>query len=385
MNKLITIARHEIKVRFFSKLIAFNLLILLAVVSATPWIPKILGGDQEVSIGLYAVAPMTLSQTQSFQESLKVAAKGQGFLLNIETGRSLDEINKIQERKDFPYSIAVSSSNFSITKYSKSNIELLAFLKTYSQVLATNEFLAIKGVNPAEFQSFIASREASITGEVSSSGALSDEQYFTSMILNLLLFTLIILASTHLVMGVVEEKSSHVMEIILYSVKPRQLLFGKLTGISVFILLQFILLIVVGYFSASLAGMNEKANLSVSSAFTAGLWFLPAFLFFAISYSALGARTARIEDLGAVQAPMMILVSASLYASVFAINTPDALWVETLAYIPPFSFFIESSRALLGISSNGEELLSWLIALLATLIVAFVGIRSFEKRVFLSK
>jgi ABC-type Na+ efflux pump permease subunit len=99
---------------------------------------------------------------------------------------------------------------------------------------------------------------------------------------------------------------------------------GKLTGISVFIFLQFLVLIVAGY------------------------------------------------------------ISTSLYASIFAINSPDAQWVKILTYLPPFSFFLESSRTLLGISNVREELFSWAVAIFATLLVAVLGIRSFEKRVFLS-
>ena len=100
--------------------------------------------------------------------------------------------------------------------------------------------------------------------------------------------------------------------------------------------------------------------------------------------SAIGARTSRIEDLGAIQAPLMILVSASLYSSVFAINTPNAQWVEVLTYIPPFSFFIESSRTLLGVSGM-FGILSWVIAIVATALVGIFGVKSFEKRVFASQ
>jgi ABC-2 type transport system permease protein len=175
------------------------------------------------------------------------------------------------------------------------------------------------------------------------------------------------------------------MEIILYSIRPRQLLMGKLAGISTFIFLQFLLLIGVGYTSASFAGAVEKAHLTLGSAATVLLWFPPAFLFFAILYAALGARTSRTEEIGAVQAPLMFLTTASLYASVFSVNTPHAQWVQVMTYIPPFSFFMESGRTLLGTSSGAEEIISWLIAVGATALVALIGMKSFEKRVFSSK
>ncbi len=384
MGKQLTIARHEIRVRFFSKLIAINLLILLAVVAITPWIPKLLSSDKATSVGIYAIAPMQLSDTSLLQRSLKETAKSQGFNLLFTGGKSLTEFKENEVRDEFPIVLGVTDANFRITTFEKGNVALLAFLTNYSQVLATSEYLIQSGLKPGDYKEFLDTHRASVEVDLVDSDNLSDEQYFASMILNLLLFTLIVLASSHLVMGVVEEKSSHVMEIILYAVKPRQLLIGKLTGISVFIFLQFLVLIAAGYISAYFADVAAKAELSFSSVLTLLFWFPPAFLFFAITYSAIGARTSRVEDLGAVQAPLMILVSASLYSSVFAINTPSAQWVEILAYIPPFSFFIESSRTLLGVSGTFEGIVSWSIAIAVTALVGFFGVKSFEKRVFSS-
>jgi ABC-2 type transport system permease protein len=381
MNKLSVIARHEIRVRFFSKMIGFNLLILLVVVCVAPWIPKIISSENPTSIGIYAASPTTLSETVALQESLKASAKSQGFPITFIEGASLKQLKSGLGRSGFSIVLQLTPTNYSIVTLQKGNLQILAFLTSYSQALVTSEFLTLKGLNSAEFQNYLATHGATIESQLEASDELTEEQYFTSMILSLLLFTLIILASSHLVMGVVEEKSSHVMEIILYSIKPRQLLLGKLTGISLFIFLQFILLIGAGYLSATYAGIAEQAHLTLSSALIILLWFPPAFLFFAIAYSAIGARASRVEDLGSVQAPLMLLVSASLYSSIFAVNTPDAQWVEILTYIPPFSFFIESSRTLLGISNGAEQLTSWLIAFTATITVGIIGIKSFEKRV----
>jgi ABC-2 type transport system permease protein len=384
MGKQLTIARHEIKVRFFSKIIALNLFLLLAVVSITPWIPKIINPNTPISIGIYPESPNQNSKISLVQKSLVAASKGQGFSLKFVHSSSFSELRKGKGAKKVPVVIGVNNSNYSITSFEKGNQQLVIFLTNYSQVIASNEYISSKGLNLVEYQRFIANHQASVNYDFGSEKMLTNEQYFASMILSLLLFSLIVLASSHLVMGVVEEKSSHVMEIILASIKPRQLLLGKLAGISIFIFLQFIVLVVAGYVSASYAGMAGQAHLTLANAFTILIWFPPAFLFFAITYSAVGARTSRVEDIGAVQAPLMILVSASLYASIFAINSPDALWVKVLAYLPPFSFFVESSRALLGLGTGGEEFLSWLVALFSTLLVGIIGVRSFERRVFLS-
>lgn len=383
--KLLTIASHEVRSRFFSKVIAFNLLILVAVVSITPWIPKILEGESNVRLGIFSESTITTENLATLKQSLNQSARIQGFSIEFIQGNSLSDIISKEKNEHFTLAIGVNDSNFSIKSFNNRDSQTLAFLQNFSQALATKNFLQVKGVSVNEFESFLAENRVLSIEELREEENVSEESYFTALILNLLLFTLILLASSHLVMGVVEEKSSRVMEIILYSIKPRELIIGKLLGISAFISLQFGFLLAVGFTSSSFAGVAEKADLTLGNISTLLLWFPPAFLFFAISYSAIGARISKVEELGAVQAPLMILVSASLYSSIFAIGTPDAQWVEILTYIPPFSFFIESSRSLLSLSSTTEEIASWLIAMAATTLVAWVGIRSFERRVFLDK
>ena len=382
MNKLLVIARHEIKVRFFSKVIAFNLLILLAVVSITPWLPSLIDSHKALPLGIYATDGVAITDTRPFQESLAKAAESQGLNIAFIIGGDLAELKAVSDKEKFQFAIGVTPTNFTITQFDSNAPQLLAFLNTYSQAIATNEYLVSKGLNLQDFTAYVKSHSAAVDLQLKKSKELTQEQYFTAMILTLLLFTLIVLASTHLVMGVVEEKSSHVMEIILYSVRPRELLLGKLAGISLFIFLQFLLLISVGYTSASFAGTVAKAHLSLASAGTVLLWFPPAFIFFAILFAALGARTSRVEEIGAVQAPLMFLVTGSLYASIFSINDPHADWVQIATYIPPVSFFMESTRTLLGTNTGSEGVISWAIAVAATILVAAVGVKTFEKKVF---
>jgi ABC-2 type transport system permease protein len=383
--RLLTIARHEVRSRFFSKAIALNLLILVAVVSITPWIPKILEGESNVRLGIYSERTISNDYLFKLKQSLNQSARIQGFNLEFIQGNSLSDIISKEKNEHFTLAIGVNESNFSIKSFNNRDNQTLALLKNFSQALATKNFLQFKGISVNEFERLLANNPVLSIEELREEEKVSEERYFTALILNLLLFTLIVLASSHLVMGVVDEKSSRVMEILLYSIKPRELIIGKLLGISAFISLQFGILLAAGFASSSLAGVAEKADLSLGSISTVLLWFPPAFFFFAISYSAIGARISKVEELGAVQAPLMILVSASLYSSIFAIGTPDAQWVEILTYIPPFSFFIESSRSLLSLSSTTEEIVSWLIAMAATSLVAWVGIKSFEQRVFLDK
>lgn len=385
MNRILVIARHEIKLRFFSKAIAFNLLILLAIVSVTPWIPKLIDSNKAISIGIYMQERIDKESYTKLQRSIISAGKSQAIDLSFVLGDSLNQLKSESKAQNLSLAIGVTGDNFNIAQFDTSQPQVLAFLNIYSRAIASNEYLSAKGLSIADFESYIATYSAKTDLYLKQAKELTSEQYFTSMILNLLLFTLIVLASTHLVMGVVEEKSSHVMEIILYAVRPRQLLMGKLVGISTFIFLQFLLLIGVGYTSASFAGAIEKAHLSLASAATVLLWFPPAFLFFAILYAALGARTSRTEEIGAVQAPLMFLTTASLYASVFSVNTPNAQWVQIMTYIPPFSFFMESGRTLLATSTASEQIISWLIAVAATVLVAVLGIKTFEKRVFATK
>lgn len=86
-------------------------------------------------------------------------------------------------------------------------------------------------------------REVNIKYE--SEGISSEVQLFIGIVAGLLMYLLITVYGVQVMRGVMEEKTNRIVEIIISSVKPLQLLYGKIIGIALTGLTQFVILIVL--------------------------------------------------------------------------------------------------------------------------------------------
>ncbi|USR79213.1 ABC transporter permease [Arcanobacterium pinnipediorum] len=179
------------------------------------------------------------------------------------------------------------------------------------------------------------------------------------------LFLLVMVTATGLStisMGVVEEKSSQVVEIILSSVKPRTLLLGKILGIGTVILGQFALYIVAMIVSLKISGFVAPFSFTSIISWTL-VWAVIGFFSFSIIAGALAATVSRQEDLAPVTGTLMMLIFIPVYAGMFLVTSlPDALVTKILSYLPFFSAFIMPVREAYGISSLTEQIIALVIA-----------------------
>lgn len=181
--------------------------------------------------------------------------------------------------------------------------------------------------------------------------------------------------------GVVEEKSSRVVEVLLAAIPPRQLLLGKVVGIGSLALAQLAALAVVGLgLAIGLGRLAWSASLGVAIA-TAFAWFVLGFAFYAAGYAAGAARVSRQEDLQNVVTPLNLLAIASFFGAVTAVNAGDATWVKVLSVVPPFSALMQPSLIGAGESSPALVLVAVVLMLAAIAGVVVLAARVYERSV----
>jgi ABC-2 type transport system permease protein len=136
--------------------------------------------------------------------------------------------------------------------------------------------------------------------------------------------------------GVIEEKSSRVVEILLSTIRARQLLAGKIAGIGALGLLQLLFIATYGIVLASATG---ALDIPVHAVGTAGLaigWFVLGFAFYASLFAVAGSLVARMEELQNAIVPLNLLILASFFISIGAVEDPDST-LAVIASIVPFS------------------------------------------------
>nr|WP_239148845.1 ABC transporter permease [Streptomyces sp. SID12501] len=151
------------------------------------------------------------------------------------------------------------------------------------------------------------------------------------------LFMQIIGQGSLVAQGVVEEKSTRVVEVLLATLTPLRLMMGKVAGIGTAAVLQIAVLVAAVVGARAMFQDRAEGLPSTAALISAALWFLLTFTLFAYLFAAAGSLVSRPEDLQSVLMPVMVLALAPVGVAAAAAGDLNADWVGIVQYIPPFS------------------------------------------------
>lgn len=179
-------------------------------------------------------------------------------------------------------------------------------------------------------------------------------------------------------LGVVEEKSSRVVEVLLAAVRPRALLTGKIIGIGLLGLMQLVILAAAGLAAGAASGALKLEASIVGPVVLVLPWFLMGYAFYACVFAAAAARVSRQEDLQNSTTPLTLVIMVSFFAAFYATGHPDALLSQVLSVLPPFSALVSPPRAAAGAMPGWQVALAVALMLLATAGLVRVAARLYE-------
>lgn len=164
-----------------------------------------------------------------------------------------------------------------------------------------------------------------------------------------LLFFALVNSGSQIAIGVVEEKSSRVVEILLATLRPTELFAGKVLGNGLLGLGQVVLYGVAMLGSGVAFGLLDGVVAGIGGQVVWLLvWFLLGFTIYAVLWGSLASLVSRQEDIGSVTAPVTILMLIPFYTAVFLTPTsPDGDVTRLLSLIPVFSPFMMPMRTAL--------------------------------------
>src|SRR5581483_7007289 len=176
------------------------------------------------------------------------------------------------------------------------------------------------------------------------------------------------------VSGVVEEKNSRVVEVILSTVRARDLLAGKVIGIGLLGLAQ--LALVAGLAASLLAAgvFHAPAALGGSLALVIP-WFTLGFALYAVAYAAAGALASRQQNADPAGQPVTYTLLAAYFAGYLALSTnSDGLLANILTVFPLTAPLVLPARSALAGVPLWEHALA-IVLVLATIyvLVRFAG------------
>jgi ABC-2 type transport system permease protein len=169
-------------------------------------------------------------------------------------------------------------------------------------------------------------------------------------------------------MGVLEEKSSRVVEVVLSAVRPAELLAGKVVGIGVLGLAQLALVGGVGLLSAVLAGSDAPPSAPGAVGLVL-LWFVLGFAFYSCAFAVAGSAASRQEDAQSVMGPLYVLLVVSYLVAQAAQTDPDSALARVSSFVPALAPLTAPSRVLLRHAPLSEVLASVALTVIGTLVL----------------
>lgn len=134
--------------------------------------------------------------------------------------------------------------------------------------------------------------------------------------------------------GVTEEKNNRVVEVLLATLRPWQLLGGKVLGIGLLGVFQFTLTVAVTYATVRITKLVEIPALPVSTLWVLVLWFILGFAVYSVSYGAAGSLTSRPEDAQSASFPLTMLAVAGFLISLRVLDDPASTLAKITSFIP---------------------------------------------------
>lgn len=188
------------------------------------------------------------------------------------------------------------------------------------------------------------------------------------------MFLAIGLYSQWVMSGVLEEKSSRVVEVVLGALTARQLMAGKVLGIGGLGLLHLLTLAAVGAVAASLSGSGIP-EAGTSTFVAAAVWFFLGYAFYSVLSAVAAALVSRQDDLQVAFLPVMAVAMASYFFSIATLSDPNGTLARIGSLIPSVAPFAIPARAAQGAITTAEQMVSAGIMLVAIWVLSVLGSR----------
>jgi len=171
--------------------------------------------------------------------------------------------------------------------------------------------------------------------------------------------------------GVVEEKSSRVIEVLLAAVRPLRLLTGKVVGIGLVALLQASLIVGVALGLGGAVGSDLLRGSAPVNVVDSLLWLVLGYAFYCWVFAAVGSLATRQEHLQTLAFPVQVPLLVGYITSLTSVGGTSASgFVHVLAYFPPTSMFAMPTLVSLSEVAWWQVLLSAVLTVVATFAVA---------------
>ncbi len=243
-------------------------------------------------------------------------------------------------------------------------------VRAVSETLGTEEAFAAAGLSPAQAAQLAHAKALPVTS-LQPGVANNGTKQTTSVIGLILLFVMLNQYNTWTLIGVMEEKSSRVAEVLLAAVRPVQLLAGKVLGIATIVFAQATLIVVFALALGKAVGSDLLHGTTPLVLLSTLVWLVLGYAFYCWVYAAAGSMASRQDQVQTLALPLSLPIIFGYVIGLTTVSSgsPSTLF-DVLAYLPPTAPFAMPVLVGLGKATWWEFAASAAVSIVCTVGVA---------------
>lgn len=375
LSGLCQVARREITERGRSKAYVITTVVLLLLVVAIVVVPQLFGEETEkFQLGVLGDGNEEIIQTAEQLANANDEPDGpRSVTIEVTPYEDRDRAVGALEANDVE-AVIVDGEELLVERAAGffGESSLVGLLQRAAATVALEEIVAVQG-EAATSVIDLMTTDTLTTTSLSEEGADDETRGVVAYAGLLLLYGAILLYGTWILTGITEEKTNRVVEVLLSTIRPWQLLGGKILGIGALGITQFAGTVAAALIAVDVTGVFDFPTLDVGAATTLVIWFMLGFLLFAVLFGAAGSLVSRSEDAQTVAFPMSMVAVVGFFLSMIALGDPEGVAALTGTFIPLTAPFVVPVRAALAAIPAWQYALSIVLTLGFTVAMVFVG------------
>ena len=365
------VGRREVIARLRSRVFAVSTIVMVVLVAGGIILAAYLSGGGR--IGRQTAVHVGFSGgSQALEASFTSTAAALGQTVAV--AHVADAATGIAQVKAGTLDMAVSGSAAAPKAVAS---ESLSSLVEIALDAATQQArLAASGLSPTAVASITAPVPVQRVQSTGSSRPASGAT-LVGLAVGILLFIVLGMYGSQVAQGVVEEKATRIMEIVLATARPTELLAGKLLGIGLVALLQVGIVAAAALVATAITGIVSIPALGGAEIASYLAWFVLGFLLFSSAYATAAALVSRPEEVAGATAPIGIGLLASYLLMYYGLANPASPLSTVLSIVPPTAPVMMPVRIAQGLAEP------WQVGLaMALTVAAVVGVIWLAARVY---
>lgn len=369
------VAKRELNARLRTRSFLVGTIVILVVLAGYLLLQaSLFGNANKPKVGL-------TGQTIGIAQQLQTAATqiGQDVRTTVvpDPGQGRAQV----ESGDLDVLLSGNAADLKVLVKSELDPQLRAVLNGIAQQQVLNAKLLEADQDPAQVMREVNSTQVQVTTTEPPDPGRA-QRLGIGLITVFLLFFGIQTYGTLVAQGVVEEKSSRVVELLLSTVRPWHLMLGKILGLGLVGLAQIVILAAAGLAMAAATGVLTLSGVATGTVLWGVLWYLLGFFLYAAVYAAAGSLVSRQEDAASVITPVtMVLTIGFIVGFNVLLQDPSSGTARVLSLIPLFSPILMPGRMAIGSAAGWEIALSLALTVVLGSLLTLVGSRIYRNAV----